>query len=415
MLTTFENVEKQHLRRKERERHVEAIERIANTPPFQCLEETEIAQVADSLVGLPLAKQPVYKESTRNQVGSRRGILLFLAVAACVIVMVLFVSLLTLKSSPPAKKEVYPTVGKISSRRYNVLLSMILDWGVSTRSALEDDASAQGKALYWLAFNDTEFVNSETIRTRFVLSTLYFSTSGTGSQWHDDNHWLTSYPVCLWYGIECFDESDMIGLVKSINLSSNGLAGTLPLELALLERDVRLIDLSFNSIGSSLPDAFYRLNNLKALYLGPNNFKSTIPQSVYGLSHLTHLYLNDCQFSGTISGDIGVLTNLQGLDLHSNRLIGRIPDEVALLTELRVLYLDGNFLSSTIPVTLPNGLVDLRLRNNRLTGTIPADLASSTLTATSLMARFLRLWVLFHFYWNFSCTTIASEGVFRGS
>ena len=116
----------------------------------------------------------------------------------------------------------------------------------------------------WLVFIDRSTEEEETIRTRYVLSTLYFSTQNQGDskKWSSDFHWLSSYPVCLWYGVECFNEQGTIELVKSLNLSSNLLAGTIPDEIGLLGPEVQILDLSNNEISGTIPGTMSLLANL---------------------------------------------------------------------------------------------------------------------------------------------------------
>ena len=71
--------------------------------------------------------------------------------------------------------------------------------------------------------------------------------------------------MCTWFGVDCMDDEfgqSSLGRVKMLNLSSNGLEGTLPEELGLLQLDIREIDVSDNSIGGSLPEKIFDLTNL---------------------------------------------------------------------------------------------------------------------------------------------------------
>lgn len=211
----------------------------------------------------------------------------------------------------------------------NYLFSQILDWEITPRDVLENVTTAPARALHWLSYEDTmvlkEFgtgISVETIRTRFALASLYFSTQSTTfvndafsrSSWVDKTLWLTGYSVCQWFGVECMEDEfgqSSLGRVKSLNLSSNGLEGQIPDELGLFQLDIRALDLSGNAIGGTIPETISALKNLNDLYLGPNRLRSSIPEVLYQLSHLTHLYLNDCTLSGTISTSIGNLKSIR--------------------------------------------------------------------------------------------------------
>jgi len=334
------------------------------------LEDKNLAPAADALIGTSLAKLPPPNEQHARELNlkrARRKLILGICGIVIGIILVAVLSAFVRRPGPGT-----PRIGDSTIQRYNHLFSLVLDWGLTERAALETNNTAQSNALNWLAFRDTTYSDYEILRTRFALATLFFSTR-MSSSWYNENNWLSTNPVCLWYGVECLDEPGMVGLVQSINLTANGLEGVLPRELALLQLNCRSIDLSYNSIGGAVID-LAPMKNLQQLYLGPNFFVSTIPSSIYQLSHLTHLYLNDCILTGGIDSAIGGLTNLQGLGLHNNALRGSIPQSISKLSDLRVLYLDGNLLSSSIPDQLPSGLIDLRLGNNLLTSTIPESI-----------------------------------------
>lgn len=156
-----------------------------------------------------------------------------------------------------------------NDNRYSNLFNVILDWEVTPKSALEDDRSAQWRALQWLAYADSSTTNIEAVRTRYALATLYYSThnvateGGTLRSWHDETHWLSSYPVCLWHGVECHDEDNTLERVKSLNLTSNGMGGTLPDELSMLELDIHFLDISDNGFEGVIPESITKMRNLR--------------------------------------------------------------------------------------------------------------------------------------------------------
>jgi len=92
---------------------------------------------------------------------------------------------------------------------------------------------------------------------------------------------------------------------------------------------------------------------------------------------VTRLLLDDIGMAGPLPGiEILQLSALQSLNLSDNRLTGSIPAELGQLGALTTLYLDGNQLSGSIPAELGQlgVLTDLRLNNNQLSGGIPAEL-----------------------------------------
>ena len=94
-------------------------------------------------------------------------------------------------------------------------------------------ASAQSRALSWLSTN-TGLTNQTLTTTvqRYVLATLYYSTSG--QLWNQTAGWMTDTPECLWFTFASNDICTLSGNLKIINLNNNRLGGTIPPELGLL-------------------------------------------------------------------------------------------------------------------------------------------------------------------------------------
>lgn len=417
MLNTFANAERQHLRRLERERHLNLIETITGSDSILHTPlEDDVSAAADVLSGVPLAQRPgedplapepeQHKDLFR---WLRHNKLVLLGVSAILVVILLAFTLgvdvgegeveldkkrIIDDQKPTIDEKTKPPINANDLRRFNHLFSQILDWGVTQRDVLENVSSAQARALHWLAYEDSTVLKKfevglspEIVRTRFALATVYFSTQGptfvndfySQSSWKDNTLWLTGFPVCQWFGVDCLEDEfgkSSLGRVKSLNLSSNGLEGELPNELSLLQLDIRSLDFSENSIGGTVPEMLSDLKNLMHLYLGPNKFVSSIPEQLYDLSHLTHFYVNDCGLSGEVSTRIGELKQLHGLGLHDNNLAGSIPDQIGNMDSIQAIYLDGNRLSGQLPSTIGKltGLVDLRLRQNSINGTLPTEM-----------------------------------------
>ena len=268
MLNTFENCQRHHLRRLERERHLKIMDTFSSG--LDWTSDSALCSAVDELAGFPLERnlhEPSPPEPRRR---NRKYKIAGITVAVCIGLASLgFLagkhagvkeSLGQVESPRPQEAQ---TLATNEARRMR-LLSLILDWNVTSRGTLEVNSSAPARALDWLVSKDNPNENVQTIRTQFALATLFFSTQSesVGKSWTKDSHWLSSYPVCLWYGVECLDENSTIGLVKAINLSSNGLIGTLPRELGLLELDCNSLDVSNNAIAGTIPETLFLMKNL---------------------------------------------------------------------------------------------------------------------------------------------------------
>lgn len=155
---------------------------------------------------------------------------------------------------------------------YDQLYSTVLNWGFTSQEALDDTDSPQARALRWLSEDTGVTWNLEVIRTRYSLATIYFSTNfinhdSGASSWYQQSLWMSSYPVCVWHGVRCVEEENSCGRVESLHLSSNGLAGYVPREIALLQSDIRILDLGNNAIEGTIPEAIASLTNLGKGYL----------------------------------------------------------------------------------------------------------------------------------------------------
>jgi hypothetical protein len=143
-----------------------------------------------------------------------------------------------------------------------------------------------------------------------------FFTSTNGTNWSNNNGWLTDKNECNWWngadGLFC-DENGAIFELDLYDGSGNNLVGTIPMELTLLSDSAAL------------------------LALGDNSLMGTIPSEVGLLSKLTELSLWGNTLTGTIPSQITMMSNLSGLSLSSNSLKGTLPSEVGLLSNLSLL------------------------------------------------------------------------------
>jgi hypothetical protein len=203
-----------------------------------------------------------------------------------------------------------------------------------------------------------------------------------------------------------------------LDLSSNDLNGTLPLEF--YNATGRIL-LNNNSLTGPLP---YFLKTAAAQFsYGGNNFCSNVVGELCG--NVTDSYIlrtlrysignppllrnwtgdapcnsswpgvtcnsttgaaavavnaSRVQAYGTIPSIISGLTSLQSLDLSYNTIYGPIPSSVGNLTSLTTLLLDHNALNGTVPqelATLPN-LQTVDLSFNNFAGVLPAGLLNVT-------------------------------------
>ena len=235
-------------------------------------------------------------------------------------------------------------------------------------------------------------VDSEAQRENLI--SLYNATGG--ANWTNNTGWLGAEGTeCSWFGVSCEN-----GNVVSINLSSNGLVGTIPstlsqfselrnlilnnnqlsgsipVELAQLSK-LSYLSLATNQLTGAVPAQLSQLANLTRLFLHQNLLTGAIPSELGQLSSLTHLYLHQNELSGAIPTSLGQLSNLIQLFIHENQLTGSIPSSLGQLSKMTHLVLSFNSLSGEIPPELGqlSSLQKLFARDNQFTGAIPSELA----------------------------------------
>lgn len=119
----------------------------------------------------------------------------------------------------------------------------------------------------------------------------------------------------VWKGI-LSEFNDILGLVKSFDLSSNNLVGEIPSEIT-------------------------ELVGLVSLNLSRNEFSGQIPPEIGNLKSLDALDLSNNHFSGGIPSSLSQVDRLDMLDMSNNNLSGKIPTSTPLQSFNATAYM-GN-------------------------------------------------------------------------
>ncbi|CAA0818246.1 Probable leucine-rich repeat receptor-like protein kinase [Striga hermonthica] len=115
---------------------------------------------------------------------------------------------------------------------------------------------------------------------------------------------------CNWTGVNCtLDNFDHSPVVRSLNLSSQNLSGTLNSWIGSLAY-LTFLDLSFNEFTGSFPKETGSCSLLEILKANSNEFSGEIPASLGYLSRLTSLNICNNQLSGPIPEEFGKLASL---------------------------------------------------------------------------------------------------------
>ena len=286
--------------------------------------------------------------------------------------------------------------------------------------------------LFWLErvlIHDIYTLTFCNATDKSILERVFEATNG--ESWENKNGWGDD-EVALerWYGIE----TDTLGRVVSMDLSSNGLDGTLPLDLGYLSQ-LKNLKLQDNQLDGRLPLSLRRLSlsdfqfantelcvplelefqtwldgtveftgtglsceplterDVMTMFFSETdgdawseaeNWLSSMPLSDWhGVEvdedgHVTSLEITGNNLSGSVPLELVRLTRLESLNLASNVLSGSIPPELGDLENLTSLNLSFNGLLGDIPIELGEltNLADLNLSYNNLAGSIPEEIGN---------------------------------------
>lgn len=213
--------------------------------------------------------------------------------------------------------------------------------------------------------------------------------------WIDTERWLDDGDPGEWFGVITHRS-----LIRSIDLTSNGLKGPLPNSLKSLVL-LDFLDLHNNQLTGPLHPAFGSLSVLSYLDLSSNQLTGELPKELGNLKRLRLLRLNNNLLRGPLPPGLGHLVSMERLELqHNRKLTGEIPPEFIAhfatnmkhynlnllgnrlllpescqpLSNIQVLRLSKQGLHGSIPdeVGLLRAMVELDLSFNRLVPSSPA-------------------------------------------
>ncbi|XBH56088.1 hypothetical protein VPH35_078005 [Triticum aestivum] len=218
--------------------------------------------------------------------------------------------------------------------------------------------------------------------------------------------WGAGGDVCVFEGITC--ERGGSGGVTSIDLGDMGLTGTLPTSLSSLTA-LKELHLQGNALHGDFP-SLAGCTDLTRLVLDGNGFTSlpsdflkdlpslqylsledlplkpwSVPDAIVGSSLLETFSASNASIAGAFPAVLANLSSLRSLRLSYNNLTGGLPAGLAELIALESLQLnnqisDGKLSGSIAVVAAMKNLRLLWIQSNKFTGPIP-DFSNSQLEA----------------------------------
>ncbi len=174
----------------------------------------------------------------------------------------------------------------------------------------------------------------------------------------------------------------------TVDISDNAFSGTFPARLLTVSTLVNLAA-SGNCFSGEISDVLCTAMNLQLLSLdglsGGNKCRNragfltnlitgTLPTCLFGMSNLKYLYAADNALYGSL-GELSGSTNLVEIRLSNNHLTGSIPGSY-LNPALQVIELSYNRITDVLGRFESSSALTLSLRVNRLSGDIPKAVAN---------------------------------------
>ncbi|KAK8633939.1 hypothetical protein V6N13_014770 [Hibiscus sabdariffa] len=144
---------------------------------------------------------------------------------------------------------------------------------------------------------------------------------------------------------------------------------------------LEIVDLSSNSLNSTMPNSLYSLDHLQSLDLSNNMLQGRLPTSLEYLCNLKELDLSHNKIEGDISEIIHSLSScsldcFESLNMKNNHFFGHLTDQICQFKSLVHFSLAGNKISCSIPLSIGelSSLNFFDVSENLLNGTFPPSM-----------------------------------------
>jgi Leucine-rich repeat (LRR) protein len=181
--------------------------------------------------------------------------------------------------------------------------------------------------------------------------------------------------------------SSMVGLsrgtvLKAFHATNNELRNV-PEELFSMVH-LESLFLSYNSVTGTISRRFGQMSSLKELYMFGNRLTGSIPSELGRLTDLTELVLAHNYLSGIVPDELSFLPNLEQMSIFDQQGVELITGPVPTFSGASKLWyfdasnndltgpMPGNFMMNAAST---NASIEIFLRNNEITGTVPAALS----------------------------------------
>jgi len=133
--------------------------------------------------------------------------------------------------------------------------------------------------------------------TRAALMDFYQSTNGP-TNWLRRHNWGSGLSICQWDNIQCSNGTFIL------DVSANGLQGTIPVSIGDFAQNITGLMMVRNSLIGTIPDSIVALTNLQQLGLSQNMLGGDLPYGFENLKKLTLFWVSDNNLVGSIPVDL---------------------------------------------------------------------------------------------------------------
>ena len=156
--------------------------------------------------------------------------------------------------------------------------------------------------------------------------------------------------------------------LRTLVLSSNLITDYLPASLSMCT-ELRHLDLRTNSIIGGLPKGVcLGCTQLITINLASNHIAGTLPIQIDRLEHLEYFCVNNNRVTGNLPPGLGNMRNLEYFNVANNAMRGAIPAGIGNLPNLKVFSASDNQFTGRIPreIVKCRKLRDFRFQNNEI-------------------------------------------------
>ncbi|KAK9923768.1 hypothetical protein M0R45_032169 [Rubus argutus] len=184
-----------------------------------------------------------------------------------------------------------------------------------------------------------------------------------------------------------YNIGDVMPSLSDLDISSNGLSGSIPQSLGNLSLLTTMV-ISNNYLSGEIPHFWNSIPDLYILDMSNNSLSGTVPRSIDSLRALRYLILSDNNLSGELPS-LRNCTGMKSFDLGENKFSGNIPVWIGeSMLSLLILRLNSNSFIGSIPSQLCHlsNLHILDLSHNNLSGHIPHCIGNLSGFKTSVIS-----------------------------